>query len=119
MTKLAVLLALVAATTAATGCKKGGGSADKAKYSALCVESDKQMASSGSGVNADTFQMQLSNVMQTCALGCDAADDPSCKTLDKAVTALCSVTPSICDQLCTGVKSASLKKAACSHGTKK
>ena len=119
MTKLAVLLALVAATTAATGCKKGGGSADKAKYSALCVEADKQMSSSGSGVDPDTFQMQMSNVMQACALGCDAADDASCKTLDKAVTAICGVSPSICDQLCTSVKGDSLKKATCSHGTKK
>ena len=47
MTKLAVLLALAAATV---GCSKKGNDEAKAKYSALCVEADKQMTeSSASG----------------------------------------------------------------------
>ena len=111
MKKLGTLLTLLALATApACGKKKDPAESKMAK---LCVEATNQLKSDAGKADAETFQMMLSNALQACSGGCDDGNQDACKSLDSHISKLCGVSASMCEQLCTSVKSPSLKKATC------
>ena len=111
MTKLGMFLTVVALAAApACGKKKDPSESKMAK---LCVQASDQLARDAGKADADTFQMMLSNALQACSGGCDDGNQDSCKSLDSHIAKVCGVSPSMCEKLCTSVKSPSLKKSTC------
>jgi hypothetical protein len=104
---LVVLLALSIA-----GCSKKAKPEDS-KMAKLCVQATDQLKRDSSTADPETFQMMISNGLQSCAGGCDDGNQDSCKALDGHVAKLCGVSASVCEQLCGSVKSPALKKATC------
>jgi len=98
----------------------GCGKSDKGKKLAgLCVEAGKMLEEEGSTADNDTFIKMIENALQACSGACDEKDEASCKALDEHLTKVCGVSPTMCDSFCTDVKSPSLKKYSCAHGTPK
>ena len=96
------------------------GNKEKAKKLAgLCTEASEMIGKEAGSADADTFMQMLQNALSACSSACDLKDDPSCKLLDGHLGKLCTVAPDMCDSLCGSVKSPSLKKYSCAHGSKK
>jgi hypothetical protein len=107
MHKLIVVVMLVSAFA----CSKKG--ADAKKLADLCVQSTDMLKKDSGSASADTFELMLQNALTSCSEACDAEDAPSCASLKDHISKLCGVSPDICTQLCSTVKSPSLKKASC------
>lgn len=85
----------------------------RAKLADLCVKAGDQLKQDSSNADNDTFEQMLTNALMACSSACDLSDQPSCKALNDHVAKICGVSPDMCKQLCTTVKSDSLKKATC------
>lgn len=116
MRTLLTLLAL-SSLLALPACGKGN--EKQKKLAALCTSATEMLEKDTGSADTDTFMQMLQNALSACSGACDEKDDPSCKKLDEHLTKLCSVSIDMCDSLCGSVKSPSLKKYSCAHGTKK
>ena len=118
MSKTLLAVVALAFTISAAACSKKHDDQTQ-RLAKLCAEAGDTLEKDADSASPEAFQSLLSSTLEACSRACDGKDEPSCKALDDHMHIVCKTMPEACDQLCTTVKSPSLKKSACELGSKK